>query len=130
MNNEIKKYTKAGRANLIVIYILFLCGIVAPILPIIGVIFAYKNKEVLDNTLSSHYIFILRTFYIGITGGIIYFCISYLGFILFPILVLFFSTRGVLYTGLLIWYILRIAIGLRYLVNYEPHPNYMTYWIK
>ena len=48
MDKEIKKYINAGKTNLIVIYILFLCGVVAPLLPIIGAVFAYINKDIKD----------------------------------------------------------------------------------
>ncbi|WP_375326942.1 hypothetical protein [Candidatus Tisiphia endosymbiont of Nemotelus uliginosus] len=128
MNNEIKEYTKAGRSNLIIIYILFLCGIIAPLLPVVGVIFAYMHKDVKDSNLSSHYIFLLRTFCIGLAGDIICFFINLLVLLTFPILLLLL--KPICYACLYIWYILRVAIGFKYLLNYEPYENYMTYWIK
>ncbi|WP_341764109.1 hypothetical protein [Candidatus Tisiphia endosymbiont of Beris chalybata] len=120
MDNKIKKYTQAGRANLIIIYILFLCGIVAPLLLLVGVGFAYVNKDVKASNLSSHYIFILRTFSIALVSTI---CISLIGLFIHPI-------RILLHACLCIWYILRVAIGFKYLLNDKPHANYMTYGIK
>ncbi|WP_341756430.1 MULTISPECIES: hypothetical protein [unclassified Candidatus Tisiphia] len=118
MDKEIKKYIKAGRTNLIVIYILFLCGIVAPLLPIIGTIFSYINKDVKNKYLASHYIFIWRTFWMGFVG------------IMISMITTIILIGPVLYLCLLVWFILRIAIGFKYLLNSIEHPNYMTYWIK
>jgi uncharacterized membrane protein len=112
MDKEIKKYINAGKTNLIVIYILFLCGVVAPLLPIIGAVFAYINKDIKDRLLASHYTFILRTF-----------CIGFIGIIISMI-------TTIILIGPFVWFILRIAIGLKYLLNDTGHPNYMTYWIK
>ena len=118
MDKEIKNYTEPGKMNLIVIYILFLCGIVAPLLPIIGAVFAYINKDTADKAFASHYIFLFRTFCIGGVGLIVS---SVTAIILIG---------PILYIGLLIWFLLRIAIGFKYLLNDSAHPNYMTYWIK
>lgn len=118
MDKEIKKYINAGKTNLMVIYILFLCGVVAPLLPIIGAVFAYVNKDIKDGLLASHYTFILRTFCIGFIGIII------------SMITTIILIGPVLYACLFVWFILRIAIGLKYLLNDTGHPNYMTYWIK
>jgi uncharacterized membrane protein len=118
MDKQIKEYTKAGKKNLIILYILYLCGVVAPLLPAIGVIFAYINKEAQNNFLSSHYIFLFRTF-----------CLGFLGFIIAKITMLVFIGLLV-YFALAIWFILRVAIGFKYLLNDQHYPNPMTYWIK
>lgn len=118
MNRDIKQYIDPGKKNLIAIYILFLCGIVAPLLPIIGAVFAYINKDIADKTLASHYIFIFRTFCIACVGALISMVTTII--IIGPIL----------YIGLMIWFILRVAIGFKYLLNDLPHPNYNSYWVK
>ncbi len=118
MDKEIKRYTEPGKKNLIVLYVLFLCGIVAPLLPVIGAVFAYINKDIADKTFASHYTFMLRTFCIGVIGLII-------SAVTTVILI-----GPILYVCLAIWFILRIAVGFKYLLNDLPHPNYMTYWIK
>lgn len=41
MSDDIKEYLDPGKKNLILIYVLYLCGIIIPILPIIGVVFAF-----------------------------------------------------------------------------------------
>ncbi|XVN42317.1 MAG: hypothetical protein RCG15_06695 [Candidatus Rickettsia vulgarisii] len=119
MDKALKKYIISGRGNLIMVYILFLCGIVAPLLPVIGVIFAYINKDVQDRNLSSHYIFLIRTFWVALIGSLVSACTLFILFL-----------GALIYLCLLSWYILRVAIGLKYLLNSSGHPNYMTYWIK
>ncbi len=118
MDHEIKKYINAGKINLIAIYILFLCGVVAPLLPIIGVVFAYLNKDIENRFFASHYAFILRTFFIGFIGIII------------SMITTIILIGPILYICLFVWCVLRIAIGFKYLLNDKEHPNYKTYWIK
>ena len=60
---------------------------------------------------------------------ILSFCIGVVGLILSTITTIIFI-GPVLYIGLVVWYILRVALGFRYLLNDSAHPNYMTYWIK
>jgi uncharacterized membrane protein len=118
MNDEIKQYLHAGKKNLIAIYILFLCGMVIPVLPVIGVIIAYINKDVKDTFLSSHYIFIIRTF-----------CIAFIG-LLVSMITMFIFIGPVLYFIVWAWSVARIVTGLKYLSDNTGHTNPMTYWIK
>ena len=56
MNDEIKRYLEPGKKNLILVYILYLGGIIIPILPLIGVVFAFANMNHEDKRWRSHYI--------------------------------------------------------------------------
>jgi len=118
MDKEIKQYMQAGKKNLTVLYILYLCGVVAPLLPLIGAIFAYVNRDVADRYLATHYTFILRTFCIGLVGIVITFITT----------IIFIGP--ILYIALVIWFLLRIIIGFKYLLNDTAHPNCKTFWIK
>ena len=118
MNDDIKEYLQPGRKNLIVIYILYLCGIIVPLLPIIGAISAYLNKNSFDKTYQSHYIFLLRTFCFGV-GGIFLSMITTIIFI-----------GPLIYFAVLIWFIARIVIGFRYLIDNREHPNPLTFLIR
>ena len=80
--------------------------------------FAYANKEDSSKFLRSHYIFVLRTFYIGAIGFIIAF-ITMLIFI-----------GPLIHTLVLVWVIVRSVIALQYLIQEIPHPNPLTFWIK
>ncbi len=118
MDKQLKEYTESGKKNLIVVYILYLCGIVAPILPLIGVFFAYLNKDKGNNFATSHYIFLFRTFCLVFSDGS---CVLIFTFIVIGV---------VLYFILAVWYILRVAIGFKYMIEDQAYPNPMTYWIK
>lgn len=118
MDKQIKEYVLGGKKNLIIVYMLYLCGVAAPILPIIGVVFVYINKDTTDKFTSSHYIFLFRSFCLGLLGYIISFIAT---FIIIGI---------ALHFALAIWFILRIALGFKYLLEDKAHPNPMTYWIK
>ena len=118
MDKHLKEYTESGKKNLIVVYILYLCGVVAPILPLIGVFFAYLNKDKGDNFATSHYVFLFRTFCLGVLGWIVCFIFT------------FIIIGVVLYFALAVWYVLRVAIGFKYMIEDQVYPNPMTYWIK
>lgn len=118
MDKQIKEYTQAGKKNLIILYILYLCGIVAPLLPVVGAFFAYVNKDISDRFLSSHYIFLFRTFWLAFISYVI------------STITLVIYIGLVLYIAVSIWFLLRIAVGFKYLLNDRSHPNPMTYWIK
>lgn len=117
MNDELKEYLQTGKKNLILIYVLYLCGIVAPVFPLIGVVIAYINKDTKDAFLSSHYIFIFRTFFIGFTALLFF----YLPFLMI--------VGWLFYIILICWFLIRTTVGLKYVSADKPHPNPNTYWI-
>lgn len=123
MDKHLKEYTESGKKNLIVVYILYLCGIVAPLLPLMGVVFAYINKDKNkgDNFTTSHYVFLFRTFCLGFLGWIIY---------IVTISTILVGIGLALKFILAVWYILRVAIGFKYMIEDQTYPNPMTYWIK
>ncbi len=97
------------------IYILYLIGVILPILPIIGVVLAYVFRVDAVGVLTSHYQYMIRTFWIGM----LYFLISALTvFIVIGFLLSFIT---------LIWWIIRVIIGLRALSRNEPIVNPQTW---
>ena len=120
MNNEIKQYLQPGKKNLIIVYVFYLCGVVAPLLPIVGVIIAYHNRNnIKNNIFISHYLFIIRTFWIWGASTIILMLIEGVSFA--------YMTLSVC---ALFWLISRAAVGLHYLIENVEHPNPLTYWVK
>ncbi len=121
MNIEILTYLQTSKENVILIYILYLCGILylwgitMPIFPVIGVILAYLNKEGSSSFLFTHYNFSIRTFWFSILALII-------------IKILPISSL-IIYILFVIWYICRNIIGFKYLLNDKPHPNSLTFWV-
>ncbi len=83
-----------------IVYILYLAGILFPLLSIIGVIMAYVNRGNASEIEQSHYTWQIRTFWISFLASIIS---ALLTIILIGWLLLF---------GLLIWWIVRCIQGL------------------
>ncbi len=99
-----------------IIYILYLLIFIMPNLPLIGVIFGYIFENDAKTILKSHYQYLIRSFWIGllyliIAGATIFIVI---GFILIPLWV--------------IWWIIRMAKGIKSLTRNEPIANPKT-WI-
>lgn len=118
MNDKIKKYFAPSKTNLTVIYLLYLFGLVAPVLPLIGFILAYINKDIKNKILASHYIFVIRTFCLGLVGIII-------ATITTKILI-----GAMLYIMIVIWFVIRVVIGFKYLIDNIRYPNPLTFWIQ
>ena len=118
MSDEIKQYLDPGKKNLILIYILYLCGIIVPILPIVGAVFAFANKTNSSKLYRSHYVFAFRSFYFGIAG-------AFVAMITTLILI-----GSFLYMLIFVWFVVRSLIALQYLLEEQPHPNPSTFWIK
>ncbi|NQZ53004.1 MAG: hypothetical protein HRT93_02000 [Piscirickettsiaceae bacterium] len=106
---------KAGTTK--IIYLLYLVGIVIPILTLIGLIMAYINKEDSEDWLQSHYQYQIRTFWIGILFSLIS---GLLTFILIGYFLLLVTA---------LWFIIRCVKGLKYLDNRQAHPNAVTWMI-
>ncbi|MFD2261342.1 DUF4870 family protein [Lacibacterium aquatile] len=93
------------------IYILYLAGMVVGVTPLIGIIVAYVNKGSGAEWVQSHYRFQIRTFWIGLLIAVIGLVTS---FIMIGFLVLL---------AYVIWWIVRCVVGLKYLSRREAHPN-------
>lgn len=102
---------KAGSGNANLIYVLYLIGLFTGITALVGVIMAYLNKDEGPDFVRTHYRFQIRTFWIG-----------------FLMLVVsafsWFFVIGI-FIGLfwLVWTIVRVLKGMKYLGNGEAHPN-------
>ncbi len=97
------------RQMAMVIYILYL--VPAGITHIVGVILAYVSRTTAPDWLKTHYTLQIRTFWIGL----LYFVISCA---LCAILI------GIpLLAAVLVWFVLRCAIGLSRLSRGEPYPT-------
>lgn len=118
MSEQIKQYLNPGKKNLILIYILYLSGIIIPILTIIGAVFAFANKESDNSLYKSHYSFAFRTFYLMALGYII------------AMVTTFIFVLPIIYMLIFIWFVVRSIFALQYLLDDQPHPNPQTFWIR
>ncbi len=92
---------------------------------IAGLIVAYAQRATAGPIASSHYIFLSRTFWMGLVWSIawaIVFAVSVpLSFILIGIPGLFLA-KGMLALGA-VWYGVRLVLGVIQLANGQPYPR-------
>ncbi len=118
MSKEIKKYLQPGKNNIVFVYLLFLGGLMFPILSFLGVVFAYVNKSNNDKVLQTHYLFAFNTFFICVVNFILSLMINFV--FIFPLL----------HVILLSLFIIRGIFALQLLFYNLPHSNPLTFWIK
>jgi uncharacterized membrane protein len=100
-----------GPGNAQLIYILYLVGFIVGITTIVGLVLAYINKGKTGGFVESHYIWLIRTFWIGLLYTLIGFILT---FVLIGLLVL---------VATFIWMIIRLVTGLQKLNRGEPIAN-------
>lgn len=100
-----------------VIYILYLVGILIPVMSIIGLVVAYVFRGDANNTVASHYTFQIRTFWISLL------------FQLIGWLTIFIGIGWLVLALWLIWLIVRCVKGLRVVSKNLPYPNPQTWFI-
>ena len=98
-------------------YILYLLALIFPLLALAGLIFTYVFRRDAEAYLQSHAQFLIRTFWIGLVYSVI---AGALCFILIGFLLLFIIA---------IWWLIRLTIGLKALLEHRAieHPN--RWWI-
>jgi uncharacterized membrane protein len=100
-----------------IIYILYLVGLVMPLLTIIGLVMAYINIEDSEEWLQTHYRFQIRTFWLGL----LFSAVSSL------LTVIFIGYFLLIVTA--IWFVIRCIKGLKFLDQQQAHPNAVTWMI-
>ena len=97
------------RMMALVIYVLYL--IPFGVTHIVGLVMAYVARDTAPDWLKSHYTFQIRTFWIGLIYflGACLLCFLLIGFVLLPVVV--------------IWFIVRCALGLARLLRRETYPT-------
>ncbi|MGI4775776.1 MAG: hypothetical protein ACRYE9_02420 [Janthinobacterium lividum] len=118
MKDQFREYLKPNSKNIALIYILYLCSAVVPFLSFVGILLLYLNKNYYDDFCRSHYIFLLRTFVLGV------------GATLFSIIVPIILVSPLLRFSVSIWFLCRVAFGFKYLAKNKEHPNPLTLWIN
>ena len=89
-----------------------------PILPLIGVYFAYVNMENRNKFLRSHYVLAFRTFGMSFIGGVL------------ATLTTFIYIGPIIYFLVFVWAVVRSVIAIQFLIEDNEHPNPLTFWIK
>ncbi len=99
------------RQMALIIYILYLIPFAFGVTHIVGLVLAYANRPTAPDWLKSHYTYQIRTFWIGLLYFVVA-CISVIlliGLFLVPVVI--------------IWYIVRCALGLDRLMKREAYPT-------
>ena len=94
-----------------IVYILYAVGFFVGVTWLIGVVIAYIYRADAPDLLKTHFTFQIRTFWLALVGGII-------GVVTTAIVIGFF-----LLLALLVWEIIRIVKGWKWLADNQPVPN-------
>ncbi|MBN9258645.1 MULTISPECIES: DUF4870 domain-containing protein [unclassified Mesorhizobium] len=105
------RWLEPGATNALVIYILYLAGLVIGVSGIVGIVLAYVNRGKAGGFVESHYTFLIRTFWIGLLYALISVVLMMLvvGFLLMFVVA--------------VWFIARCVLGLQALQRGEPVKN-------
>lgn len=114
----ISDYLRPGRENVMLVYILYLAGLVPAFggVPVfIGFVIALLNRGEADDVMASHYEYLVRQAVIGLAGVIVSFLlafvlIGFLGFLLVAV-----------------WWVVRSVKGLLAVSRREPIADPQTY---
>ena len=93
------------------VYILYLLSLLIGITSIVGVVVAYVFQGEASEMVKTHYRFQIRTFWVGLLLALVGVLLT---FVFIGFLVLLF---------LLVWFVVRCVLGLKYLNEGKPVPN-------
>jgi uncharacterized membrane protein len=99
------------RQTALIVYILMLVPFVVFVTHVVGLVIAYVSRDTAPDWLKSHYTYQINTFWMGLLYMVVacFLCLILIGFLLVPLVV--------------VWYIVRCALGLARLMRNEPYPN-------
>ncbi|MEM9278193.1 MAG: DUF4870 domain-containing protein [Pseudomonadota bacterium] len=115
--NDPESYTTPGMKNATLNYTLYLLGFLIPLIPIVGLVFAYMSRGKAGEDVDSHYTYQIRTFWIGLVASLISFALIFvlIGFLLFFVIA--------------IWMVIRCVKGIMASSNNKPIDDPQTYLI-
>jgi uncharacterized membrane protein len=95
------RWLEPGPTNALVIYILYLAGLVIGVTGIVGIVLAYINRGKAGGFVESHYTFLIRTFWIGLLYALI------------SVVLMFVIIGFLLMFAVAVWFIARCILGLQ-----------------
>jgi uncharacterized membrane protein len=101
-------WLEPGKANVQLIYILYLVGFVIGISAIVGIVLAHLNRGKSEPWLETHYTWAIRTFWIAFLAGIV------------SAILVIVGIGVLLMIAIAIWVIVRCIIGLQAVGRNEP----------
>ncbi|WP_367715860.1 hypothetical protein AB2N04_17335 [Nitratireductor sp. GISD-1A_MAKvit] len=110
-------WLEPGPTNIQVIYILYLVGFVIGISALVGIVLAYINRGKASGWVETHYVWAIRTFWIGLLFGFI------------SALLMIVGIGFLLMIAVAIWAVVRCVIGLQAVGRREPIKNPQSWLI-
>ena len=110
-------WLEPGKANVQLIYILYLVGFVVGLTALIGIVIAYVNRGKAGGWVETHYTWAIRTFWIAVL------------FSLVSALLMIVGVGFLLMIAVGIWVIVRCIIGLQAAGRSEPVRNPQSWTI-
>jgi uncharacterized membrane protein len=117
--------TSDGLVLPIVVYVLYLIGLMNGLTALVGVIIAYVTRPTATPEAQSHLTFQIYTFWLGLVGFVISGLVIGVGFVLsfivigIPILILGWVMLGLVY----VWLAVRCIVGLVRAAQNQPYPT-------
>jgi uncharacterized membrane protein len=102
------RWLEPGPTNALIIYILYLAGLVIGVTGLVGIVLAYINRGISGGFVESHYTFLIRTFWIGLLYALI------------SVVLMMVAIGVVLMFAVAVWFIARCILGLQALQRGEP----------
>ena len=108
-----------------VIYVLYLVGMFNGLTILIGLVMAYVLKEGSSEKALSHYVFQIRSVWVGLAWAIIASLLFVVGLPLTFIGVgfLLWGLAWTIFALLGVWFVVRCAVGLAYILRDEAYPR-------
>ena len=110
-SRQTDRWLEPGQTNALVIYILYLAGLVIGITGIVGIVLAYINRGKAGGFVESHYTFLIRTFWIGLLYALI------------SVVLMMLVIGFLLMFAVAVWFIARCILGIQALQRGEPVRN-------
>lgn len=112
-----------GRGTAIIVYMLFLGSVLAVVTAPLGVLIAHLKRRSAEEWVASHLQFQIRTFWLGVLGGVFFVATwQLLGLLGLPAMAPW--ALGYLYfTACLIWMVGRCGVGIHRLTSNRPIEN-------
>ncbi|EXL03713.1 DUF4870 family protein [Aquamicrobium defluvii] len=102
------RWLEPGPTNALVVYVLYLLGLVIGISGLAGLVIAYINRGKAGTYVESHYTFLIRTFWIGLLYALVSVALMIVGI------------GFLLMLAVAVWFIARCVIGMQVLQRGEP----------
>jgi uncharacterized membrane protein len=108
-----------------VVYGLYLLAFATGVTAIVGVILAYVNRDAASPKMRTHYVFLIRTFWMALGWCVLGLLLFAVGLPLSVVLIglPLLALSWVIWALVGVWYAVRLVIGVIYLARDEPYPR-------